>query len=355
MRVLIINRISDRPEVGLYSGLKATGTDLELILDPDDPAKGAMTSLEIPVHSWRIKHRFDLSFDAKLRKLLAQKSFECIYAPTSRGVAAVLRVLKDRTTRLVTYRGTLGNLNRFNPLNLLGHLNSRVDAIVCNCQAVKSFLLSQNLPDSKLPVVFKGHEPLWYQSTTKQNRSDFGLPPDAFVVGCITNVRPLKGVQYLAQAAIELSEQIPIRLLIVGSVSDPKLVKFIEQKDQKGIIQLLGFRNDIPELLGLCDLTVLPSVRREGFPRAIVESFSNRIPVICTAVGGMPELVIDGENGLVIPPADAKALAQAMKRMYLEPNFRRVCGQQGYATVLNKLAVVDYVSNMSRVFNTQRT
>jgi glycosyltransferase involved in cell wall biosynthesis len=102
--------------------------------------------------------------------------------------------------------------------------------------------------------------------------------------------------------------------------------------------RVLGERHDIPELLATADVFVLPS-RSEGMPMSILEAMAAGVPVVASAVGGIPELVVDGETGLLVPAGDAEALAGALRRLLGDPALRRRFGDAGRARALEHFGV----------------
>ena len=353
MRVLLINCVSDTPEVNLYFGLKAAGIELSLILDPRDEAAESLRAAGIPVQQKKIRNRFDFAFDAFLKATISDFKPDLIHAPASRGVAAALRVTRGSAIRICTYRGTLGNLNRFSLLARLAHLHPRVAVIFCNCNAVKEFLGTLGVADHKLHIVYKGHDPRWYQSAQPYSRKDFGISEDSFVVGCFANIRPLKGVDILVRA-VDLLDGLPrpIVCLLVGDSRDKKLEQLVEKRGLSDRVKFLGFRKDVPQLIPLCDVTVMPSVRREGFPRAVVESYCNGVPAICTSIGGMPEIVKDGETGIIVPPGDVQALADALRTVAQNSTFWRTAGATGKNFVARTFSLESYVTGTLAAFRT---
>ena len=259
-------------------------------------------------------------------------------------MAAALRVTKGTAVKVLTYRGTLGNLSRLSVAARLAHLHPRVAGIFCNCQAVKTFLQSLGIAAARLPVVYKGHNPDWYVSDDPHSRTMFDLDEKEFVIGCFANIRPLKGIDFLVRAVEKLGAiGRPVALLLVGDSRDRKLERYVKQQGLGDTVRFLGFRNDVARLLPLCDVTVMPSIRREGFPRAIVESYSNAIPVVCTSVGGMPEVVQHESTGLVVPPEDSDALAAALTTIAADPEYWRAAGLKGKAFIAEELSLAKYV------------
>jgi glycosyltransferase involved in cell wall biosynthesis len=147
-------------------------------------------------------------------------------------------------------------------------------------------------------------------------RRDLGIAETAPVVGAIGNLLPVKGHVYLIQAAARLAREWPdLTVLLCGR---PVLRADLEAEAARlgvaGRIRFLGFRDDVGALLDALDVFVLPSLS-EGLSLALVEAMAAGTPVAATAVGGNPELIRDGETGLLVPPRDPDALAAAIGRL----------------------------------------
>lgn len=147
-------------------------------------------------------------------------------------------------------------------------------------------------------------------------RRELGLAEGAPVVGAIGNLLPVKGHTFLVQAAARLVRDWPdLTVLLCGRpVLGPDLERQAERLGLAGRVRVLGFRDDVGALLDAFDVFVLPSLS-EGLSLALLEAMAAGTPVVATAVGGTPELVRDGETGLLVPPGDAAALAAAIGRL----------------------------------------
>ena len=119
------------------------------------------------------------------------------------------------------------------------------------------------------------------------------------------------------------------RAALIGDGPDRPLVEAeIGQQGLEGAVALLGTRDDVPEQLAEADIFVLSSTS-EGLPLSVIEAMAAGLPVVATAVGGVPELVVDGETGLLVPPRDAEALAQALDRLVRDRELRGRLGDAG--------------------------
>jgi glycosyltransferase involved in cell wall biosynthesis len=149
-------------------------------------------------------------------------------------------------------------------------------------------------------------------------RSDLGgVPP---LVLSVTRLKDPKDTVTFARALRRL-EPGSFRAAIVGG--GPERPQVEAELGDAG--ELLGERDDVPELLASADVFALSS-RSEGLPLSILEAMAAGLPVVATAVGGIPELVVDGETGLLVPPGDAQALADALRRLLGDPSLRRRFG-----------------------------
>ena len=128
------------------------------------------------------------------------------------------------------------------------------------------------------------------------------------LVGLVANIRGSKGHQYLLEAVPRvLAERPDTRFLIVGDgVGFDDVRRRVAALGLADRVVMTGFRRDVPEVMAALDVLVLPSVRSEAAPQVIPQALAVGTPVIGTAVGGIPEIVRDGETGRLVPPADAR-------------------------------------------------
>ena len=135
-----------------------------------------------------------------------------------------------------------------------------------------------------------------------------------------------KGHEYLLDAA----ERLPgVRFACVGD--GPFRARLTRRAEERGVadrVEFLGFRRDVPVLLRAADIVVLPSLY-EGLPLSLIEAMVAARPVVATAVGGTPELVVHDETGLLIPPRDPVALADAVERVASDPDLADALGSAG--------------------------
>jgi glycosyltransferase involved in cell wall biosynthesis len=176
-------------------------------------------------------------------------------------------------------------------------------------------------------------------------------PPRAHVPGapltilCVASLRDYKGQSYLIDACGRLSRAgLSLRCLLVGDGEDRRrLENRIARSGLQDVVVLLGHqpRDRVSALMQEADVLVLPSVttpsgKMEGIPVALMEAMAVGLPVISTAISGIPELVLDGETGLLVPERDPKALATAVLRLSREPQLGSRLAVAGRAKVMRE-------------------
>lgn len=151
-----------------------------------------------------------------------------------------------------------------------------------------------------------------------------GVPDDVRVVLHVGRMEPLKGQRYLLDAWAQVAARIEdVVLVIAGSGSlEDALRRQARELNMGGRIVFAGYRTDVPALLARADLLVLSSLW-EGLPLAVVEAMAAERAVVATSAGGTPEVVVDGETGLLPPPEDVAALASALERVLADADLRR--------------------------------
>jgi glycosyltransferase involved in cell wall biosynthesis len=349
LRILTVNAVPDASERAFYTALPTFGDSVDLVVSKRDPNINFYREKGLRVHTLEIKSRLDFKAAKQIRKIIDQNNIEVIYAPDNKSLAASLLAGRGRKVKYATYRGTQGNLSLWNPAVLLTHRNPRVNAIICNCAAVRRYLDTLGINQRKLFTILKGHNPAWYSPKSKLNRSDFNLSETDFVVGLVANLRPLKGVNILFGAIQQLRNRMPIKCLLVGDYDPEYLESLFKKYPIQELVQVLGYRKDAPEIITLCNITAVPSLRREGVPRSMIESMANGVPVIGTSVGGIPEVTEDKVSGLIVPPGDIPALSNAIESLYKDPETLKSYGVHAAERVKTLLNLDNYVESMRNV------
>ena len=180
-------------------------------------------------------------------------------------------------------------------------------------------------------------------------RNALGLPLDAPVVAVVARLDHVKGVDMLVEAWSSVRRDVPsARLLVVGEGPfRAELGAVLVSRNQQDSVDFLGYRSDVPRILHAADVLALPS-RSEGMPLAALEALASGLPVVAHAVGGVPELVVDGVNGRLVPPRP-EALAEALSAVLSDGVLRRRLARQARPSV-EQLDVTAYAERLERLY-----
>lgn len=193
----------------------------------------------------------------------------------------------------------------------------RARAVVSNSRYYRDLYGRLGFDAGKIRVIPSAVEPPREAADGSAVRREFGIPEDRLLVTCVARLVERKGHEDLIRAADGKAA-----LLFVGDGP------FRPRLEGKGAI-LAGSRRDIPEILAASDVVALPSRFGEGCPNALLEAMAAGRPVVATRAGGTPEVVADGETGILVPPGDVEALRAALGRLAEDPGFRRRLGEAG--------------------------
>ena len=222
-------------------------------------------------------------------------------------------------------------------------------AATCCSEAVRRLALAEvGGGEWKYVTIHNGVDVARFSSSRTVTRADVGLRDGVPVIGTVGRlVEPEKGIAVLLQSMARLAgppASLPCQLLIVGD--GPARRHLHEIGERLGISSLVvfaGMRRDIAEVLPFVDVFVMPSLS-EGFGIAIVEAMAAGRPVVATAVGGIPEVVVQGETGLLVPPGDAGALGDAVAHLVNHPEQARLMGARGRERACDRFSIESAVT-----------
>ena len=186
--------------------------------------------------------------------------------------------------------------------------------------------------------------------------AELAIPPGAFVFGTVAVLRSWKGHLFLLEAFSQLIRGGANAFLVVVGKGPYRGVieEKVAQLGLKDCVRLTGHQEDIPWWFSVMDAVVLASYAHEGVPQSVLQALAMAKPVIGTAVGGIPEVVLDGETGLLAPPRDPKALAGAMARLLSDPDLRAVLGRRGRELVTARFSLERMAAEIEAVYDVLR-
>lgn len=227
--------------------------------------------------------------------------------------------------------------------------------IICCSRAVENFVKDiEKVGDGKTLVIYNGvdEERFYPMEDAPSIRSELGIDEEALVVGTVSSLTPHKGHEYLIQAASLIHQEFPsAKFLIVGN--GPLRTELEDQVKNLKIhpyIIFTGTRKDVPKMLSIMEVFVLPSSSREGLGIAIIEAMAAEKPVVATDIGGIPEAVKKGETGFLVPPGDPGALAKVIIELLQNPEKAKEMGKKGRARFKEKFTRKKMLSEIDALY-----
>ena len=260
------------------------------------------------------------------------------YLPAANVIGALAGLLA-RTPRIVVSKRGLCHYKKERPILavLENAANLAADAVMVNSEAVASAVRrAERFWGSKIRLIYNGidgaaYDPGLFPPSSPPTVPGLPLPGDAARVLCVANLFPYEGHLDLVEAAARVVARCPrAHFLLAGRDSGAMTAvrARIETLGLDGHVHLLGPRGDVPALLAAADIVVHPS-HEEGFPNVLLEAMAAAKAVAATAVGGVPEAVVDGETGILVPPRDPERMAGAILALLSDPGRARAMGEAG--------------------------
>jgi glycosyltransferase involved in cell wall biosynthesis len=305
-------------------------------IQPPGSLQAAMAGLETPTFAMGARSR--RQYPGALRGLVAlirERRIGLVHAhcfdPTALGLVAarIARVPFVYTRHHSDHNIRLGK-----------RWHTRIDAwcarhadhVIAVSEATRRIMIDvEGTPADRVTVVYNGVDPLAAAepAAIERLRADLAASGGPVVL-MLARLHEEKGFRYLFEALPPVVERVG-RLTVLVAGDGPHrgvLEEDIRARGLAGVVRLLGWRNDVAALIGLSSLVVLPSLA-ESFGFVLVEAMGLGKPVVATTTGGIPEVVTDGETGLLVPPGDAPALSEAISRLLLDPRAAASLGEAG--------------------------
>ncbi len=225
-------------------------------------------------------------------------------------------------------------------------LHRRVDIAIGNSSVILQELQSEGVPKSHLRLLYNGIDVQDFLAKTidrAQARALLGVADRALVLSCVANLYPYKGHVDLLHALRRMAPELPSGWVLraAGRNIDGSLgmLRRLSSELELGRnVRFLGQRDDVPIILSAADIHVSAS-HHEGLPNNILEAMCVGLPVVATAVGGVPELVEDGITGLLVPPRDPTRMSAAIQSLADHRERREAMGAAARARVSERFSI----------------
>jgi glycosyltransferase involved in cell wall biosynthesis len=338
------------------NGLRAIGERAALVAHPDgELRRRAAEGLElIPIAP---RTEMDLTAAWRFSRVLKRLNPDVVHAHDPHGVAMASLALSLATGSSRQQPMPPLVASRRVDFHLKGNSFSRwkyrqVDCFIAASDAIRKMLVADGVPEERTVTVHEGIDVDHVMAAPAVNVHEaFWLPHHAPVVGNVAALVPHKGQRYLVDAAHLVVQEVPdARFIILG---DGELREHLEKQVREHHLEkhvlLPGFRTDVLGCIKGFDVFAMSSVT-EGLGTSLLDAMACGRAIVATHAGGIPEIVEDGVNGLLVPPRDARALAEAIGRELKDPDLREQLGKAGFDRVCARFTVERMVEQTASVY-----
>ena len=319
-------------------GLSARGHEVIVATRPSPTwatkaREAGLAHYELPMRS-----EVDLRSALRLARILRTHRIQVVHAHKGRArTLALLAGLLVRIPVLVLHRGVSFTLD---PFNRLGYATGRVHAIIAVCESIKRGLVARGIRADKIEVMYPSVDTDLFHPAIDGApvRKELGLGPEHFLVTQIGQ-RSWKGNHDVVDAMARVIAKAPhARLLVVG-VRMPSLI--VDRARALGVaehVRILGYRDDVPQILAASDCCVDASWKGLGLTGTLPEALAVGRPVLGSNLEGHPEVVLPGTTGYLFEPRDVGGIAEAILALAADPERARAMGRAGRELVLREFA-----------------
>jgi glycosyltransferase involved in cell wall biosynthesis len=280
------------------------------------------------------KTEMDLGAAWRLSRLVKQIQPDILHAHDPHAVATAALAL-SMSTQLA--KPPLVAARRVD-FHLKGNALSRwkyrqVDCFICASEAVRRMLVADGIPAARAVTVYEGIDLGHVEAAPSADlHADLWLPHNSPIVGNVAALVPHKGQRHFIEAAAIVVKKVPDARFVIAGEGElrPALERLIKDRHLEKHVFLAGFRPDILSVHKAFDVFVMSSVT-EGLGTSLLDAMACGKPVVATTAGGMPEVVVDGRTGLLVPPRDHVAMADALVTLLRDPTMRAEMGAAGLA------------------------
>ena len=345
-------RGGQRQSLLLVKELKRRGYPIFFAVQPGSPLYDKASEVAVPTLPLRIRNEFDLASIFRLAVAMRRKN--CLLAhfhdAHSAAVGSAAASLAKVPLRIISRRVDFPL--KKNVLSRRKYIRN-IDAVVAISEGVKKVLVESGLHSERIEIIPSGIDFSAFKEAPSSNylRRQFSFAADDYLVGIVAHLADHKGHKYLIRATKILKDQTAkVKIIIVGEGPlKMELTKEVRDSKVEDIVFFLGFREDVPRILYSLDLFVLSSYL-EGLGSSVLDAMACRLPVVATRTGGIPEAVIHGKTGLLVPPRNPQALARAILKLYNDRELASCLGEKGYEMVHQKFSAESMADKMISLY-----
>jgi glycosyltransferase involved in cell wall biosynthesis len=299
------------------------------------------------------KTEMDLSAAWRLSRLIKQVRPDVIHAHDPHGVAMAALALSMSTQPLNPPLVAARRVDFHIKGNALSRWKYRqVDCFICASDAIRAMLIVDGIPAARAVTIHEGIDLGRVAAAPPANlHADLWLPHHAPIAGNVAALVPHKGHRHLIEAAAIVVKTIPDARFVIAGEGElrPALERQIKEHHLEKHVFLLGFRPDVLSVHKAFDVFVMSSLT-EGLGTSLLDAMACGKPIVATTAGGIPEVVADGKTGLLVPPRDHEAMANAIMTLLRDEGLRRAMGAAGDARVRDRFSAERMVQDTLAVY-----
>jgi glycosyltransferase involved in cell wall biosynthesis len=229
-----------------------------------------------------------------------------------------------------------------------------VEKFVTVSDLLKRDLVSHGIPAAKINTIYNGVNLNTFRQecVTGDVRAELGLRAEVPVIGMVARFHPVKGHRFFLEAAQAILQVRPdCRFLLVGSGQyRPEIEALVKQLDLGEQVVFTGYREDIVNILNILDVLVISSLS-EGFGLTAIEAMAMQVPVVAARVGGLQEIIKNGDNGVLVPPANGQAIARAILDLLDNPEIGNAITARALEYVGENFSVEKMTANTEGLYS----
>lgn len=337
--------------VTLSSALLKKGHNVIIGCPDEGQVKYNVNKLRLPTTAINVVNSGDLFAVSRIVKTIKRENIKIIIANLGKEYWPAAMAAKVSGVKLIFVRHQLDKLKKSTAWLISRH----VDKAVAVSQCVRDSLVNNRIPSEKVAVIYNGIDLDKFKSTTI-NKSDIRMElkigKDDIVIGHAGKLDRGKGVFDLLQAMEKVNKKYPTaRLILVGEGPAKNELEMLSEKlALKNKVVFAGLKRDMVQMYSVMDIFVLASTTREAFGMALIEAMAMGIPVIGTKVGGIPEIIENGKNGILIQSGDSMALAEGIIQYIQDKDFAKKISIEGRKTVEEKFTDKKMANGFEELF-----
>jgi L-malate glycosyltransferase len=312
---------SVRPYLELARGLARQGLEIHVMARVDSYAAQAAREARFPVIEFPPRGLFGRFGRWAVRQVCLDRGIGLVHLFDAVAMAAVVPALRDLTVPVVAHHARTGGVQYWNPIAHLTVLQRRIDRVICTSETAHAELAKRRDPASIITIL-PGQDLRWYDSEPF-DLGRFSVPPGSFAIGVVADYHARLGIEYIVDAAQWLPLDGQAHFLLVGSGHENRFVlERIHRSPLRECFRLVGPRLDAPRITAACSVSVRAALGGDGLSQAVMESMACGVPPVITSAGAGPELVRQGESGIVVRQRSPRALGEALAWLKAHPAQR---------------------------------